>query len=337
MVGVITSIAPELFDKDIGKGVKFRCSDSFVRKYLQERLGWSLRAGTRAAQKLPENYENLLLEAFLREAWLVRDYNIPPALRVNTDQTQSVYQPGTKVTWNQKGAKQVDIRGKDEKRAFTLVPSISASGEVLPMQAVYRGASKQLCPSKSAAAYDEVNKLGFLLEPSCTNTYWSTLNTMKNLVNGIIAPYFDKKKAELTTLSEEERYSQFALWKIDCWSVHWSEEFLTWMKETHPTIIVLFVPGSCTGVFQPLDVGIQRILKHSIKRAAHRDIVAEVVSLLEQGEDGTVLKMDLSLATLRDRSLSWIVEAYHEISKPEVVKKVRILTHIKPVVHADII
>ncbi|KAK7467425.1 hypothetical protein VKT23_004479 [Stygiomarasmius scandens] len=308
MVAIFTEQAPELFDLDVGK--------------KKTRLGWSLRSGTRTAQKLPENYSELLLEAFLREATVIRDYQIPASLRVNTDQTQSVLQPGTGVTWNKKGEKQVDIAGKDEKRAFTLVPSISASGEVLPMQAIFQGQTQQSCPSKGAAAYQEARALGFLLEPSCTDTYWSTLDTMKNLVNKVIAPYFEAKKAEILGLSDEDRKNQFSLWKIDCWSVHRSEEFLTWMKKTHQNIIVLFVPSSCTGIFQPLDVGIQRVLKLSIKRAAHRDVVTEVRRLLkERSDDKAVVKMDVSMPTLRDRSLGWIVQAYDDISKPELVKK----------------
>jgi hypothetical protein len=50
---------------------------------------------------------------------------------------------------------------------------------------------------------------------------------MKSLVNEIIAPYFDTKKEELTLPT-----SQCALWMIDCWSVHKSEEFCSWMKDT---------------------------------------------------------------------------------------------------------
>ncbi|KAE9389233.1 hypothetical protein BT96DRAFT_783375, partial [Gymnopus androsaceus JB14] len=139
MIAVFTQHAPELFDVDLGNGTKFRCSDAWVRKYPHEQLGWSLRACTRAAQKLPDNYEEILLEAYLREAWIIRNHHIPAELRVNTDQTQTVYQPGTKFSWNTTGEKQVNVVGKDDKRAFTLVPSISASGDVLPMQAIYSG------------------------------------------------------------------------------------------------------------------------------------------------------------------------------------------------------
>ncbi|KAJ6631902.1 hypothetical protein B0H10DRAFT_1770637, partial [Mycena sp. CBHHK59/15] len=51
--------------------------------------------------------------------------------------------------------------------------------------------------------------------------------------------------------------SQVSIWKIDCWLVHKSKEFLAWMEKNHPNIIVLFVPSGCPGIWQPLDIGIQ--------------------------------------------------------------------------------
>jgi hypothetical protein len=86
---------------------------------------------------------------------------------------------------------------------------------------------------------------------------------MRALVDNIIAPYFDKTKVELKLAS-----TQSSIWKIDCWSVHKSQEFLGWMKKAHPTIIIIFVPGGCTGMFQPLDVSIQRVMKLSMKLTA---------------------------------------------------------------------
>ena len=74
-------------------------------------MGWSQRRATKAAQKLPANYEDILKEAFLREAHTIRNHNIPAALRVNTDQTQIVYQQGTKTSWNESGVKQVAMVG----------------------------------------------------------------------------------------------------------------------------------------------------------------------------------------------------------------------------------
>jgi hypothetical protein len=140
---------------------------------------------TKAAQKLPTNHEEILMNAFLREAYVVRDHAVPADLCVNTDQTQMVYQQGTQQTWNESGAKQVSTVGQEEKRAFTLVPSISASSVVLPMQAIFMGKTQQSCPSPNAPSYSEAQKLGFCMLPSKTSTYWSTQETMRDLVDSV--------------------------------------------------------------------------------------------------------------------------------------------------------
>ncbi|KAE9383321.1 hypothetical protein BT96DRAFT_961067 [Gymnopus androsaceus JB14] len=191
-----------------------------------QEINWSFHATTCAAQKLPENVHEILTEAALREAYCIHTYDIPAALRINTDQTQTIYQQGTNATWNQKGDCQL----------LPWEPSISASGELLPFQAIYQGATPASCPNHESPFYNEAQRLGF------RDKYWSTMAIMKSLVNEIIAPYFAHKKDELEI---EDLDNQFSIWKIDCWSVHKSKEFLSWMETTHPKIIIIFVLGNC--------------------------------------------------------------------------------------------
>jgi hypothetical protein len=51
-------------------------------------------------------------------------------------------------------------------------------------------------------------------------------------------PYFEEQKEKLGLPPD-----QCSIWLIDCWSVHHSEEFLSWMWKTHSTIIIIFVPA----------------------------------------------------------------------------------------------
>ena len=169
--------------------------------------------------------------------------------------------------------------------------------------------------------YTEAEEQGFKFEPSCSHTYWSTQVTMWLLANSIIALYFDQKKKELGLPS-----SQCSLRMIDCWSVHKSEQFCGWMKISHPTIIISFIPGNCTGVWQPLNVRIQRVLKQRMKRLAHKDIVIETMTHLDSGAPLSTFKLDTSLGTLHDRSVAWILHAYHDINKEELIMKVCRLT-----------
>ncbi|KAJ6523241.1 hypothetical protein DFH09DRAFT_1330119 [Mycena vulgaris] len=232
-VAFIRQDQPHLFDRVMADGSEFRCSDSFVRKFLRNTMGWSHRASTRAAQKIHPNHEEILHAAFLREAIMIRDHAIPPQLRVNSDQTQIVYQQGTNSTWNKKGEKQVATTGQEEKRAFTLVPSISASGDLLAMQAIFCGSTPASLPRPGSRGYDEAQALGFRFESSMNKKYWSTQGTMRSLVNHIIAPYLDSKKKEPNLPP-----TQCSLYKIDCWSVQRSDEFQTFMKTKHPTILL---------------------------------------------------------------------------------------------------
>ena len=143
---------------------------------------------------------------------------------------------------------------------------------------------------------------------------------MRDFVNDILAPYFTQQKERLG-LSP----SQKAMWTIDVWSVHRSKEFRDWMRKTHPNIILDFVPGGCTSIFQPCDVGIQRPFKLSVKRSYHEDIVSEVMCQLQANVE--VIQIDSRLGVMRDRSTRWLWNAYQTINNEALVKKVsRFLT-----------
>jgi hypothetical protein len=118
-----------------------------------------------------------------------------------------------------KGEKQIVTLGMNKKQVFMLVPSISASSELLLMQTIFHSQTNASCPSMGAHHYTEAEGLGFKFEPSL-HTYWSLQATMKSLMNEIIALHFNTKKEKLALLP-----SQCTLWMIDCWSVHNSEEF----------------------------------------------------------------------------------------------------------------
>jgi hypothetical protein len=252
-------------------------------------------------------------------AWLVKDEQIPSALIVNSDQTQVVLAQGCHMTYASSGAKQVATVGVEEKRAITILPSVTNHGLLLPIQAIHKGQNPKSLPSPTARSRYESEKAGFLFELSKTSTYWSTIATMQNFVNVTLAPYFGSIREELG-LDQD----QMALWLIDCWSVHRSKEFLEWMASKHPTIIVLFIPAGMTGLFQPCDVGLQRIFKHSLKKSAHEDVVREVLSQLESGCPVQDVKLDTGIKLLRDRTVHWIWTAYQALNKPDIIKKVSV-------------
>ncbi len=312
----ILRMAPEVFEQKAADGSTFRCSDTFLRQFLHGQLNWSLRAATRDGRKLPKDWEAQCRKAILRLAHDIKEYDVPSSLFVNTDQTNMVYAQGTKFTWAKTGSKQVSVNGTEEKRAVTLCVSVSNSGVLLPFQAVYVGETAASLPSKKAPHYEDLISAGMRFENG-GSSYWSTQQTMRDLVTDIIAPYFEQMRQEAIPPLPP---SQKALWQIDVWSVHRSKEFRGWMRTNHPHIRLHFVPGGCTGALQACDVGIQRPLKHSMKRSYHADVVQEVLDQLDRGEDEITVAKKLPI--LRDRSVGWIWNAYNVLNRPETVQKV---------------
>ncbi|EUC59566.1 DDE superfamily endonuclease, partial [Rhizoctonia solani AG-3 Rhs1AP] len=316
MIATIAENAPQLFEHDIGKGKKFRCSSNFIRTFLHKELNWSLRWPTQAAQKIPANAKQILLHAFLRMACAVRDENIPSCCIVNSDQTQVVYSPGTQYTWHTQGDKQVPVLGKEEKRAFTLLVGISNNGQLLPLQAIYQGASNASLPHPSAPGYAEAMAYNVSFVASMTATYWSTLQTMKDYVIMILVPFF-QRMISTHQLPDDQR----CIWQIDVWSVHCSAKFRDWLSTTYPWIILQYVPGGCTGLFQACDVGLQKIAKAAIRQKSLADIINETTQALRNGVDPKVFVNNKSIGTLRNRSVSWVNEAIKAVNKPELIRK----------------
>jgi len=95
------------------------------------------------------------------------------------------------------------------------------------------------------------------------------------------------------------------------------------MKDHYPNIILDFVPGGCTPVWQACDTGIQRIFKHSLKRSYHEDVITAILKQMEDGMDA--IRVDKRLGILRDQSVSWLWKAHQTLNKLEIVKKVHTL------------
>lgn len=318
LVARLHHAVPDVFTRQAKDGSVFRCSESWVKNFLYENLNWSFRRSTRAAQKTPNNAEELCLEQFLRHAITARDTAIPcPGFRVNIDQTNVVFQPSACSTYEVTGCRQVAVVGKEEKRAFTVVVGISDSGHVLPFQVIYEGKTDRSCPSKGSLLYAEAEEIGIQFEYSNTDTYWSTFDLMCKYVRQILVPYFTMQKE-----SAQADDNQECILQLDVWSVHRSIAFRTWLDQNYEWITYLFVPGGCTGIAQPCDVGIQHPFKLSIKQSQHADLVEETLQYLSKGTDPAKLRLDTRVGTLRDRSVAWLVKAWRAINNTALVKKV---------------
>jgi hypothetical protein len=75
-------------------------------------------------------------------------------------------------------------------------------------------------------------------------------------------------------------------------------------------------------VFQPCDIGIQHIMKHSLKRSCHRDIVDEVLVQVDGNVPESDITVDKTVSVLHDHTVSWLWDAYTTLNEPQIAKKI---------------
>ncbi|KAF8322788.1 uncharacterized protein EI90DRAFT_2936860 [Cantharellus anzutake] len=130
---------------------------------------------------------------------------------------------------------------------------------------------------------------------------------MKSFVTNILVPYFSAKKGHLSLDPVQE-----CIWQLDIWSVHASLEFWSWIFDNYPWIILDYVPGGCTGLWQPCDVGVQCLLKLMVKQSQQTTIAREIHSHAGPSD----ISLDTRLGMLRNRVPATLVDAYHLINNP---------------------
>ena len=100
------------------------------------------------------------------------------------DQLGNYVLPGNTTTYHTKGAKQVDVVAKDEKRAYTLLVASTAGGDFLPFQQVWAGATSRSLPSEDADGMADAESYGFhfaFARSEKKTSHFSTLKTMREV------------------------------------------------------------------------------------------------------------------------------------------------------------
>jgi len=182
---------------------------------------------------------------------------------INWDQTGMQLVPaGNARTYHTKNSLDVSVANGDDKRGYTAVPTSTASGKMLPLQVIYGGAEGSLRALPNVLCHATSAAKGFVFVQ--TPTHWFSQGSMRKYIIGVIDPYV---RSVIKANNGQLPVDQKAVLLIDCWSVHKSEEFLLWMKEEYPHLIILFVPGGTTSKFQPADTSLNCPFKAAVKAA----------------------------------------------------------------------
>ena len=114
---------------------------------LCRRMGFTKRAGTTARPAVPQGlYDESRREYLCDIIKKVDQWNIPPELVLNSDQTPSSYASVGKSTMAVSGASSVPIKGLTDKRCITLNFVVTLANDFIPIQVIYSGKRKASLP-----------------------------------------------------------------------------------------------------------------------------------------------------------------------------------------------
>lgn len=205
-------------------------------------------------RKLPSNWQDMAKAFILRISSVVNMFKISKEFILNFDETGLLLFSASTQTWGQRGSQQVDGRTKGDKAQRTVIPCLSADGKVVLCTTVWAGKTAQCLPKK-----DVSEKYPNVLH-DYSETHWSTPIVIERFILRLYSLYI------LRLCREKNLDPTDVYWilLIDVYSSHIDKAMLARIKETLPTLIILYVPAGCTGVLQMCDIEFNAWFKRHI-------------------------------------------------------------------------
>ena len=262
------------------------------------------RKGTKAAQKLPENFSEIKETFLCKIKEIVSQSNVPNDLIINFDQTNVYIVPVGDYILEDKGSKQIPIIGLEDKRQITVLLGCTLSCRLLPPQVIYTGSTNQVHPKFSFPEGWHITH---------TQNHWSNSESMCDYINNVIVPYVENVREHLPL----SRGDVSALCIFDMFKAHQVSDFKELMTKNN--IRMQCVPTGCTSELQPLDLSGNDEFKKHIKNELSNWYAWQVQSELESGKPLEAIQIDLKLSTLNPVHARWLVSAFDSI-KSETIK-----------------
>ena len=131
---------------------------------------------------------------------------------------------------------------------------------------------------------------------------------MLEYLDNVVIPYVAKKPVR--TLSYLNDHVALAI--FDVFAAQRCDTVLIKLSDNHTHQV--FVPASCTGELQPLDISTNETFKTLMKDSFTRWYAQEVHEALDSGKSVHEVKIDLRLSMIKPLHANWLITA-HSILK----------------------
>ena len=275
-----TKVAKSMKIKD------FKASADWCYAFMR-RKGLSIRRRTDISQKLPEDYEDKLVEfqKFIIKQRKLHDYDLSQI--GNADQTPLTFDLPAATTVAPKGSKTVSINTTGhEKDRFTVMLACTADGRKLPPFIIFK---RKTLPKGMTWPKGVIVR--------CQDHGWMDNDLMIDWVKNV----WGKRPGGLR---------QKSLLVLDAFRCHKSDYIKTLLKEDYRSMLTI-IPGGMTSILQPLDVSVNKPMKVMLR---HRwnDWYCD-------GEHTFTASGNMRKPTLLD-VCTWVNDAWEELDPAIIVK-----------------
>ena len=177
-------------------------------KSVLRRMGFSKRRASSKSKMLPCNFQAIKEQFLINVNSVVKMEDIPGDMIIKWDQTAMKLVPFSSWTMEKRGTKRVEISATDDKWQITAVFACSLSGNLLPIQLIYKGTTPRCLPSSVPFPSD--------WHITFTANHWSNTETMLEYVNCIIILYVQSKRKELKLTSDHSALVLFDVFRGQC-------------------------------------------------------------------------------------------------------------------------
>jgi hypothetical protein len=207
------------------------------------------RRKTHVAQDNPQVAIDRALEWFQETRPLLSVANVDKKYVINMDQTPVPFSLASNTTLNLRGEGTVTVRATGNKKSrCTVSLIICADGTKLKPMVIFKGARNGRIATRELPQ----SKFRDNLVLSCQSNAWQDKENMNDWVDGVLVPHLQQKAAGTPVFLF-----------LDQFSAHDSAPFRARMEAIG--VQLRLIPGGCTWLCQPIDVGIGKPFKDRLR------------------------------------------------------------------------
>lgn len=251
-----------------------------------------VRRVTHTAQVHPQETVDQALQWLQIMRPIVSAPGVDQALVINMDQTPVYMSMHPPVSLNLQGQKTVHGRRTADKGSrFTACLAVSANGDKLKPFLIFKGKVGGRIETREFPQ----NPHGDVVHLCVQESAWQDERNMLQWIDAVFVPYVQQRAQGIVPV----------LLVLDHFSVHWTADVRARLETLG--ITTHKIPPGCTGLVQPIDVGIGKPFKERVKALWWE-------WMKDQGANAATF-----VSASREQAIEWIADAW-ELVTPEIVK-----------------